>query len=81
MRVNIYEEEMTHHVEVVADRPPFTGIRFYLHLPATVDGRQYQGPFLHRPGDDDSAAVTFWGKDPEKLRQLLRTALNALEKC
>jgi hypothetical protein len=65
MRVNIYAEEMTDRVEIVEkiiDGVTFTGLRFYLELPATVDGKQYQGPFTHRPGDDDSAAVTFWGK-------------------
>jgi hypothetical protein len=37
-----------------------------------------QGPFLHRPGDDDSSAVTFWGK--RDLREMLRQALDALNK-
>lgn len=36
-----------------------------------------QGPFLHRPGDDDSAAVTFWGK--RDLREMLRKALAMLD--
>lgn len=36
------------------------------------------GPFIHHPGDDDSAAVTFWGK--RDLRELLQTALIALDK-
>jgi hypothetical protein len=39
--------------------------------------RQVQGPFIHRPGDDDSAAVTFWGKDD--LRIVLRKALAMLD--
>jgi len=65
MRINIYAEEITDKIEIISktiDGVVFTGIRFYLELPATVDGKQYQGPFLHRPGDDDSSAVTFWGK-------------------
>lgn len=37
-----------------------------------------QGPFMHRPGDDDSAAVTFWGK--RDLREVLRKALELLDK-
>ena len=65
MRVNIYAEEMTERIEIISkeiDGQVFTGLRLYLELPTTVDGKQYQGPFMHRPGDDDSAAITFWGK-------------------
>lgn len=36
-----------------------------------------RGPFVHRPGDDDSAAVTFWGK--QDLRVVLRKALAMLD--
>ena len=32
---------------------------------------------VNRPGDDDSAAVTFWGK--RDLRKVLRLALKALD--
>jgi len=80
MRVNIYAEEMTDKVEIItkeADGRAYTGIRFYLELPATVNGQQYQGPFMHRPGDDDSSAVTFWGK--RDLREVLRKALALLD--
>lgn len=80
MRVNIYAEEMTDRVDLIeknVDGSTFTAIRFYLELPATVDGKQYQGPFMHRPGDDDSSAVTFWGK--RDLRPLLRNALALLD--
>ena len=80
MRVNIYAEEMTDRVEIIGkeiDGTTFTGCRFYLALPATVGGKQYQGPFIHRPGDDDSSAVTFWGK--RDLRPLLRNALELLD--
>lgn len=38
---------------------------------------QVQGPFIHRAGDDDSAAVTFWGK--RDLRVILRRALEMLD--
>lgn len=38
---------------------------------------QVRGPFLHHPGDDDSAAVTFWGK--RDLREVLRKALAMLD--
>jgi hypothetical protein len=69
----------------------FTGLRFYLELPVTqvlhtignhehvesTETRQVRGPFMHRPGDDDSAAVTFWGK--RDLREVLRKALAELD--
>ena len=44
-----------------------------------VNGKPAQvgGPFMHRPGDDDSSAVTFWGK--RDLRDVLRKALAALD--
>ncbi len=98
MRVNVYAEEMTDRVEIVSktiDGHEFTGLRFYLELPAStyshavgqkvpadIDPRlfdgviQIQGPFIHHPGDDDSAAVTFWGK--QDLRPMLTRALALL---
>jgi hypothetical protein len=39
--------------------------------------RNVRGPFLHRPGDDDSAAVTFWGK--RDLRVVLRKMMTMLD--
>lgn len=80
MRVNVYAEEMTDRLEIIGkeiDGHTFTGLRFYLELPATVNGVQHQAPFMHRPGDDDSSAVTFWGK--RDLRVLLRQALAMLD--
>jgi len=85
MRVNVYAEEMTNRLEIIskeADGHTFTGLRFYLELPATIQegphkGENVQGPFIHRPGDDDSAAVTFWGK--RDLRRVLLKALAALD--
>lgn len=80
MRVNVYAEEITGCVEIitkVVDGQEFTGLRFYLELPATVGGVQYRGPFVHRPGDDDSSAVTFWGK--RDLRNVLAFALRELD--
>lgn len=70
MRVNVYAEEMTDRVEVIEKRADtghtFTGIRFYLGF-----------PFIHQDGDDDSSAVTFWGK--RDLRVQLRKALALLD--
>ena len=80
MRVNVYAEEMTDRVEVIAkeiEGQQFTGLRVYLELPATVGGQQYRGPFMHRPGDDDSSAVTFWGK--RDLRTVLQRAITKLD--
>ena len=90
MRVNVYAEEITDLVEIcektTADGS-FTGVRFYLHLPVTkwidpADPKRgfvhHQGPFIHTPGDDDSSAVTFWGK--QDLRLVLRKALDLLDK-
>lgn len=39
---------------------------------------QIHGPFMHHPGDDDSSAVTFWGK--RDLREVLKKALAMLDK-
>jgi len=39
---------------------------------------QLRGAFIHRPGDDDSAAVTFWGK--KDLRHVLEKAIELLDK-
>ncbi len=85
MRVNVYSEEMTDRVEIIAkeiDGRAYTGLRFYLELPATIPHEHggtvtVHGPFMHRPGDDDSAAVTFWGK--QDMRMLLRKALALLD--
>lgn len=80
MRVNIYAEEMTNKVEIISkeiEGHKYTGVRFYLELPATVNGKQHQGPFMHRPGDDDSSAVTFWGK--RDLQTVLEKAISLLQ--
>jgi hypothetical protein len=80
MRVNVYAEEMTERVEIIAkeiDGRRFTGLRLYLELPTTINGANFKGPFIHRPGDDDSAAVTFWGK--RDLRTVLRLMLAKLD--
>lgn len=85
MRVNIYAEEMTDRVEVIEKETAdgvFTGVRFFLELPVTISNGHsghavYKGPFMHKPGDDDSAAVTFWGK--QDLRRVLETALDTLD--
>lgn len=67
MRVNVYAEEMSDRIEIIAkviDGHQFTGLRFY---EATVNVN----------GDDDSAAVTFWGE--RDLRELLRVAIARLD--
>jgi hypothetical protein len=84
VRVNVYAEEMTDRVEIISkeiDGRRFTGLRLYLELPATEirngETRQVAGPFMHHPGDDDSAAVTFWGK--RDLRLVLKKMLAELD--
>lgn len=92
MRVNIYAEEMTDRIEIIdkyIDGQKFEACRFYLYLPVTKkivrethvgpvnDTVQVQGPFIHREGDDDSAAVTFWSRG--KLRDILQKAIDLLD--
>lgn len=82
MRVNIYAEEMTDRVEIFTkeiEGQKFTAVRLYLELPVTLaNGNNIQGPFMHHPGDDDSAAITFWGK--KDLRKVLYKMIEALDK-
>lgn len=86
MRVNVYAEELTDRVEIVrksTEDGDFTGVRFYLELPIRTVGSgghavEHRGPFIHKPGDDDSSAVTFWGK--RDMRAVLRRALDLLDK-
>lgn len=80
MRVNIYAEEMTERVQIISkeiEGQTFTGLRLYLELPVTHNGENISGPFMHHPGDDDSAAVTFWGK--RDLRDVLKIMLAKLD--
>jgi hypothetical protein len=90
MRVNVYAEEMTERVEIISKEingQKFTGLRLYLELPVTLPvrtdwsidgmGNNVRGPFMHRPGDDDSATITFWGK--KDLRVVLRKMLAELD--
>ncbi len=81
MRVNVYAEEMTERVEIVSKRigdKVFHGLRIYLELPVSVGESEVRGPFMHSPHDDDSSAVTFWGK--QDLRPVLRKALAMLDR-
>lgn len=41
-------------------------------------GLHAQGPFQHGPEDDDSGAITFWGK--RDLRDVLRVAIERLDR-
>lgn len=86
MRVNIYAEEMTERVEIVEKTTKdgaFTGLRLYLELPVTLypteapQGVQFRGPFMHSPDDDDSAAITFWGK--RSMIPVLKKMIEQLE--
>ena len=81
MRVNIYAEEMTDRIEIIEkeiDGNKFEAVRFYLYLPVTREGLgNISGPFIHREGDDDSAAVTFWSRG--KLRDILQQTIELLD--
>lgn len=58
MRVNVYAEEITEHLQLVSTRADtgseFIGVRFYLKTHADM--------LPPRHPDDDSSAVTFWIK-------------------
>lgn len=83
MRVNVYAEELPEegNVEIIGKEingTVFTGLRIPLYLPVTLpDGTQARGKFMHHPDDDDSSAITIWGK--QDLRMLLREALAKLD--
>ena len=91
MRVNVYAEEMTDRIEIISkviEGQRYTGLRIYLELPVTLPAidtngnpLQARGPFIHRiasgVADDDSSAVTFWGK--QDLRKVLKLALARLD--
>lgn len=83
MRVNVYAEETgPDQVEIISKKnhegQVFTGIRFWTYLPVTLpNGEQVRGKFMHHPGDDDSGAVTFWGK--RDMIPMLETALQKLK--
>lgn len=83
MRVNVYAEELPEqgNVEIISKEingHTFTGLRIPLYLPVTLpDGTQARGKFMHHDNDDDSSAITIWGK--RDLRSLLREALWKLD--
>lgn len=82
MRVNVYAEEISQDIEIVKKTTAdgtFMGLRMYLYLPVTLDkdGHSARGKFMHHPGDDDSAAITFWGK--QDLLKLLERAVAMLD--
>lgn len=82
MRVNIYAEELTDRVELIRETP-----RDEMEVPYFYAVRLYLGlPFEHRPGDDDSSAVTFWvpwtragGHDFDQPIAILRAMAGTLE--
>jgi hypothetical protein len=78
VRINLYHHEMPHmaeraeHVTKTADTGiTFHGLRLYT-----------EPPLEHEPGDDDSAAVTFWvpwtrrgGHDTRDIRSIAHRLL------
>ena len=86
MRVNVYAEELTEHVQVTdsvvktegKDDKRFIGIRFILDSPLSLH---------YRDNDDDRSAVTFWvpgsstrGYRIDSLINLFKQAIELLEK-
>lgn len=45
-----------------------------------IGGGNIQGPFIHREGDDDSSAITFWSTSRENLSALLMKALELVSR-
>lgn len=84
MRVNVYAEELPDacDIEIIGkeiDGHTFTGLRIPLYLPVTMpDGSQARGKFMHHPDDDDSSAITIWGK--QDLRMLLIESILKLDR-
>lgn len=88
MRVNVYAEEISERIEVITkqveDRMLY-GLRVYLYLPVTVyepdahgeTASNQRGPFIHREGDDDSAAVTFWFISSAQMYMFLKDMCRA----
>ncbi len=88
MRINVYAEELTDRIEVVTatvDGVKFTGVRFYLYLPVTVmvnaEGVPIneRGPFLTQPVDDNSGAITLWGKPGQDISAIFEKAVRLLK--
>lgn len=83
MRVNVYAEELTERQELITKKVTdpdgaehiFYGLRFWLKFPN-------QPWWIHRKldgeDDDDSSAVTFWGPDPESLKQIFLQSVGAI---
>lgn len=86
-RIEIIEKEIDGHkftalrfyLELPVTRNKYSLLNGAADVTGNADEHvQISGPFIHRPGDDDSAAVTFWGK--QDLRIMLRKALDMLDK-
>jgi len=75
MRVNIYRQEFTYLVTLERRKAAntglqFVGIRFWLKSHEDLH---------HSKADDDRSAVTFFADNVDDLRNLLETALRALD--
>lgn len=73
MRINVYSQELTDEVQMVAKKSN-TGITY--HAAQLV---LHSSPMLHHPpADDDRSAVTFWlPKSPER-REAIALAFEEL---
>lgn len=68
MRINVYSQELTHEVQLIA-KPSNTGVTY--HAAQLV---LHSSPRLHHPPqDDDRSAVTFWmPKSPERREEMAK---------
>lgn len=72
MRINVYSEEITRHIDVVrksAEGRDFFGVRIVLLTHENMLPPKHQ--------DDDSSAVTFWFDSPTKADEFV-SHLNAI---
>lgn len=73
MRVNIYSQELTEEVRLVA-KESNTGITYH-----AVQLMLHSSPMLHHPpADDDRSAVTFWLPKSPRRRLALAAAFHRM---
>jgi hypothetical protein len=70
MRINVYSQELTSEVNLIA-KPSNTGVTYH-----AVQLMLHSSPMLHHPpADDDRSAVTFWLPKSQARRKEFADAL------
>lgn len=73
MRINVYSQELTNEVRLVAKKSN-TGVTYH-----AAQLMLHSSPMLHHtPDDDDRSAVTFWLPKSRAQREKIATALEEL---